>query len=72
MYDADAYISPVNGLKACVVVQNTKNPQDKEDRNNLGILTYDNIAYFYYLFGSRNDIQNLDMMKKFVDALIVY
>lgn len=77
VYDFDAenavtYTSPVNGLKAHLVVQDTKNPDYKDERDNLIILTYDNIAYFYYLFRSSNDIQNLDMMKKFVDALIVY
>ena len=77
VYDFDAenavkYTSPVNGLEAHLVVQDTKNPDFKDERDNLVILTYDNIAYFYYLFGSGSDIQNLDMMKKFVDALIVY
>ena len=77
VYDADAenavtYTSPVNGLKARLVVQDVKNPQVNKQRNNLIILTHDNIAYFYYLFCSSSDIENLDMMKKFVDALIVY
>lgn len=77
VYDFDdenavAYTSSVNGLEAHLVVQDTKNPEYKDERDNLIILTYDNIAYFYYLFGSGSDIQNLDMMKKFVDALIVY
>lgn len=77
VYDFDAenavtYTSSVNGLKARLVVQDTKNPQVKNERNDLIILTYDNVAYFYYIFNSSSDIQNLDMMKRFVDALIAY